>query len=99
MIIARSPMRITLNGGSSDILSYSTRFGGFSITGAIDKYVYGQLNSSDNNVCLEYHANIPTSSGLGTSGAMNVVWLALISQIKMKRKERLPTESIFRALF
>ncbi|GIW09646.1 MAG: galactokinase [Chloroflexi bacterium] len=40
MIIARSPLRITLGGGGTDLPSYYRRFGGFLIAAAIDKYVY-----------------------------------------------------------
>jgi D-glycero-alpha-D-manno-heptose-7-phosphate kinase len=40
MIIARSPLRITLGGGGTDLPSYYERFGGFLIAAAIDKYVY-----------------------------------------------------------
>ncbi len=40
MIITRSPLRITLGGGGTDLPSYYTRFGGFLIAAAIDKYVY-----------------------------------------------------------
>jgi D-glycero-alpha-D-manno-heptose-7-phosphate kinase len=40
MIITRSPLRITLGGGGTDLPSYSRRFGGFTISAAIDKYVF-----------------------------------------------------------
>ncbi len=40
MIITRSPLRITLGGGGTDLPSYYTRRGGFLIAAAIDKYVY-----------------------------------------------------------
>lgn len=40
MIIARSPLRITLGGGGTDLPSYYEKFGGFLIAAAIDKYVY-----------------------------------------------------------
>lgn len=40
MIITRSPLRVTLGGGGTDLPSYSRRFGGFAITAAIDKYVF-----------------------------------------------------------
>jgi D-glycero-alpha-D-manno-heptose-7-phosphate kinase len=40
VIITRSPLRITLGGGGTDLPSYYERFGGFLIAGAIDKYVY-----------------------------------------------------------
>jgi D-glycero-alpha-D-manno-heptose-7-phosphate kinase len=40
MIITRSPLRITLGGGGTDLPSYYRQFGGFLISAAIDKYVF-----------------------------------------------------------
>ncbi len=40
MIIARSPLRITLGGGGTDLPSYYREHGGFLIAAAIDRYVY-----------------------------------------------------------
>lgn len=40
MIIARSPLRITLGGGGTDLPSYYREHEGFLISAAIDKYVY-----------------------------------------------------------
>lgn len=40
MIIARSPLRISLGGGGTDLPSYSREHGGFLIAAAIDKAVY-----------------------------------------------------------
>jgi D-glycero-alpha-D-manno-heptose-7-phosphate kinase len=40
MIIARSPLRITLGGGGTDLASYYVQREGFLIAAAIDKYVY-----------------------------------------------------------
>src|SRR6516165_5673652 len=40
MIIARSPLRITLGGGGTDLASYYERQEGFVVAAAIDKYVY-----------------------------------------------------------
>jgi len=40
MIIARSPLRITLGGGGTDLPSYYQNHEGFLISAAIDKYVY-----------------------------------------------------------
>lgn len=44
MIIARSPLRISLGGGGTDLPSYYRQFEGFLIAGAIDKYVYVTIN-------------------------------------------------------
>lgn len=40
MIITRSPLRITLGGGGTDLPSYYRQHGGFLIAAAIDRYVY-----------------------------------------------------------
>lgn len=40
MIITRSPLRITLGGGGTDLPSYYRHFGGFLLSAAIDKYVF-----------------------------------------------------------
>ena len=40
MITARSPLRITLGGGGTDLASYYKDYEGFLIAAAIDKYVY-----------------------------------------------------------
>ena len=40
MIITRSPLRITLGGGGTDLASYYRKHGGFLMAAAIDKYVY-----------------------------------------------------------
>ena len=44
MIITRSPLRITLGGGGTDLPSYYRRHSGFLIAAAIDKYVYITLH-------------------------------------------------------
>ena len=40
MIITRSPLRISLGGGGTDLPSYYRESGGFLIAAAIDKYIY-----------------------------------------------------------
>jgi D-glycero-alpha-D-manno-heptose-7-phosphate kinase len=46
VIITRSPMRITLGGGGTDLASYYREHSGFVISAAIDKYVYIALHES-----------------------------------------------------
>jgi D-glycero-alpha-D-manno-heptose-7-phosphate kinase len=46
MIIARSPLRVTLGGGGTDLPSYYEKFGGFLIAAAIDRYVYITLHET-----------------------------------------------------
>jgi len=40
LIISKTPLRLTLGGGGTDLPSYSSKYGGFVITSALDKYVY-----------------------------------------------------------
>ena len=40
MIIARSPLRVSLGGGGTDLASYYSKNIGFVISAAINKYVY-----------------------------------------------------------
>ncbi|HEY3938629.1 MAG TPA: galactokinase [Bryobacteraceae bacterium] len=46
MIITRSPLRISLGGGGTDLPSYYLNYGGFVISAAIDKYVYITLHQT-----------------------------------------------------
>jgi D-glycero-alpha-D-manno-heptose-7-phosphate kinase len=40
MIITRSPLRVSLGGGGTDLPSYYQEYGGFIVAAAVDKYVY-----------------------------------------------------------
>lgn len=44
MILARSPFRVTLGGGGTDLPSYFSRHGGFVLAMGLDKYMYISLN-------------------------------------------------------
>jgi D-glycero-alpha-D-manno-heptose-7-phosphate kinase len=46
VIIVRSPLRITLGGGGTDLPSYYRDHGGFLVAAAIDKYVYITLHKT-----------------------------------------------------
>jgi D-glycero-alpha-D-manno-heptose-7-phosphate kinase len=46
MIITRSPLRVSLGGGGTDLPSYYREFGGFLVAAAIDKYVYITLHQT-----------------------------------------------------
>lgn len=46
MIITRSPLRISLGGGGTDLPSYYREHGGFLVAAAIDKYVYITLHQT-----------------------------------------------------
>jgi D-glycero-alpha-D-manno-heptose-7-phosphate kinase len=110
MIISRSPLRITLGGGGTDVPSYYKKHGGFLITGAINKYIFvGANRQFYDNISLKYSkievvedlhsinhnlfrealkllgincgievtslADIPSGTGLGSSGAFLVALL------------------------
>ena len=44
MIVTRTPFRIPLGGGGTDLPSYYSRYGGFIVSAAINRYVYIMLN-------------------------------------------------------
>ena len=46
MIITRSPLRISLGGGGTDLPSYYKKHSGFLIAAAIDRYVYITLHQT-----------------------------------------------------
>lgn len=46
MIITRTPLRISIGGGGTDLPSYYREFGGFVISAAISKHVYISINKS-----------------------------------------------------
>jgi D-glycero-alpha-D-manno-heptose-7-phosphate kinase len=46
MIITRSPLRISLGGGGTDLPSYYRHHAGFVVAAAIDKYVYITLHEA-----------------------------------------------------
>jgi D-glycero-alpha-D-manno-heptose-7-phosphate kinase len=55
MIITRSPLRISLGGGGTDLASYYADHGGFLIAAAIDKYVYITLHRTfDPDMIIKY---------------------------------------------
>src|SRR5271154_118409 len=55
MIITRSPLRITLGGGGTDLASYYREHEGFLIAAAIDKYVYvGLIKPFQPGIYLKY---------------------------------------------
>ncbi len=56
MILARAPLRISLGGGGTDLPSYYSKYGGFILSGAIDKYVYIHVNrpAADDLIRIKY---------------------------------------------
>ena len=56
MILARAPMRITLGGGGTDLPCYYSKYGGFILSAAIDKYLYIYVNrpAADDLIRVKY---------------------------------------------
>ena len=111
MIITRSPMRISLGGGGTDLPSYYRKHTGFLIASAINKYVYitihdtfvqeliikysklekansvdevehpiireclKELNMAGNYIEITSLADIPSGTGLGSSGSFTTALL------------------------
>jgi D-glycero-alpha-D-manno-heptose-7-phosphate kinase len=67
MIITRSPLRISLGGGGTDLPSYYRKHSGFLIAAAIDKYVYITVHQTfvpDLIVKYSQLERVPTASEL-----------------------------------
>lgn len=120
MILTRSPLRISLGGGGTDLSSYYERFEGFLIAGAINKYVYVNVTRPfSEGVVLKYSkveyvhkvddvqhpiireslkllnlatpqieistiADIPSGTGLGSSGSFTTGLLRALYAHKRK---------------
>ena len=55
VIITRTPLRISLGGGGTDLPSYYRQSGGFLVAAAISKYVYIAINEQfDDTILLKY---------------------------------------------
>jgi D-glycero-alpha-D-manno-heptose-7-phosphate kinase len=127
LIIARSPLRITLGGGGTDLPSYYREHEGFLIAAAIDKYVYvtvmrpfkpgiylkySQLEHVDRTADVKHPivreaidmlgfktpqveittlADIPSGTGLGSSGSFTT---ALLKALYAHRKRHVNQEEI-----
>ena len=119
MIISRSPVRITLGGGGTDLASYYSKYGGALIAAAIDKYTLVTAHTRfDDDIKLNYSrteqvknvndikhnifreslkslkikkgveltslSDMPSSSGLGTSGSFTI---AVLNALHTYKKE------------
>jgi D-glycero-alpha-D-manno-heptose-7-phosphate kinase len=55
MIITRTPLRVSIGGGGTDLPAYYERFGSFFISAAINKYIYIALHKTfQKNFLLKY---------------------------------------------
>lgn len=83
----KAPVRIDFAGGTTDVQPFPKLYGGCVLNAAIDKHIVGEISMTDKKVSLSYSGDIPTSSGLGTSGVMNLVWLSLINKDKFSNEK------------
>ena len=91
-IEVRVPSRIDLAGGWTDVPVYCENKTGEVVNIAINQYVRSEMIIDDERkISLSYSTDMPTGSGLGTSGAMNV---GLISTIMPGSKDSLDTAEI-----
>lgn len=57
MIITRTPLRVSLGGGGTDLPSYYEQFGGMVVAAAIDKYIFVSINRTfTDDYFLKYSA-------------------------------------------
>src|SRR5271155_683652 len=57
MVITRTPLRISIGGGGTDLPSYYQRFGGYVISAAISQYIFVSINRMfGNGYVLKYSA-------------------------------------------
>lgn len=127
MIITRSPLRISLGGGGTDLPSYYKNHGGFLISAAINKYIYvtitkpfkegiylkyseiekvNTINEIDHNIIREALnlitseinqieittlADIPSGTGLGSSGSFTA---ALVKALLSFNKKAISNEEV-----
>jgi len=84
IIESRAPVRIDFAGAWTDVKYFAYPFGGATTNAAIDRYVTGRTiigahHEAQDGISVTYETDIPAGSGLGTSSALNVVWLSLAS--------------------
>ncbi|MDQ3856107.1 MAG: GHMP kinase [Chloroflexota bacterium] len=80
-VTVRVPVRIDFAGGWTDVHYFSAHEGGAVLNGAINLYVEGRATSGERGLRVEYGMTIPSGSGLGTSAALDVAWLALTNRL------------------
>ncbi len=82
-VTGRAPVRVDIAGAWTDVVYFFEPFGGATVNAAITYWVEGELHvgrhaPTQEGVQIRYETQVPTGSGLGTSAAMNVLWLALV---------------------
>jgi len=122
-IVCRTPLRLTLGGGGTDLPSYYSRFGGFVVTSSLDKYIYVvvkrrfeeevrvsysiteivndvndirhpvvrealKLLGIDKHLEIISIADVPSRTGLGSSGSFTVGLLHALHAFKGENPSR-----------
>jgi D-glycero-alpha-D-manno-heptose-7-phosphate kinase len=78
-IMVRAPARIDLAGGWTDVPTYCSGISGEVVNIAINHYTKCIMEIDDERkISLSYTTDMPTGSGLGTSGSMNVSLIGTI---------------------
>ena len=87
IIEASAPVRIDFAGAWTDVKFFAHPFGGATTNAAVDSFVTGSTlvgahsrrdgAQTPEGISVTYETDIPAGSGLGTSSALNVVWLSL----------------------
>ena len=92
IVRSRAPVRIDFAGGWTDVDIFARGSGGAVLNATINHHVTGVLNSAETSggttpaehghptggLRVTYYSELPAGSGLGTSSALNVVWLSLV---------------------
>ena len=86
MIKVTAPTRIDISAGWSDANPFQSDFGGAVLNAAINLRVSATLKGKDLISSLE---NVPSNSGLGTSGALRAVYLVAANPELIKDKIKL----------
>jgi len=131
VIITRTPLRLPLGGGGTDLPPYYRRHGGYLVSAAIDKYVYILVNRRfESDIRVSYSkteivstvdelehpivrealrlleldggleivsvADLPSNTGLGSSGSFTV---GLLHALHVYKREHLSAEELAEQAF
>jgi len=85
---ARAPVRIDLAGGWTDIPLFADRFGGEVVSFAITMHSVAEMYiDAEDRLNVSYRSSTALGSGLGTTGSLNVAFLAAIDTKKSSSEE------------